>query len=560
MKSLAEILLEEKLLTPEQLSRALAARKESGKRLDRVLLDSGVVDEKELLERAAGLVGARYTDRIDERSLDPDILTRVPREFALRNNLLPLRMADGRVVVATSDPLNLAAIDEVASLFKADVDIVVAAGEEVVRAIHHSYPLTASPEEAVEDLSAGELELAGAVEDSGDLLDMASQAPIIRLVNTVLYRAVSAGASDVHIQPSEDHVKVRFRLDGMLHDVLDAPRQARDAITSRVKIMSHLNVAERRLPQDGRATIRVSGRAVDIRVSIIPTAYGERVVLRLLDKENLLLGLEELGMDGARLVQMDQLIRIPHGIIFVTGPTGSGKTTTLYAALSRINSPEKNIITIEDPIEYHLGGVSQIQVKPAIGLTFADGLRSMVRQDPDIIMVGEVRDRETAEISIHAALTGHLVFSTLHTNDAAGAVTRLLEMGVEPYLVSSTVTAVLAQRLVRLVHRACSEEHEPAEDALVELGLEESEVAGKRLARGRGCEECLNTGYRGRTGVYELMVLDDELREMILKHAAAGDMEKAAVRKGMVTLRKDGVRKALDGVTTIEEVLRVTRE
>ncbi len=560
MKSLAEILLEEKLLTPEQLSRALAARKESGKRLDRVLLDSGVVDEKELLERAAGLVGARYTDRIDERSLDPDILTRVPREFALRNNLLPLRMADGRVVVATSDPLNLAAIDEVASLFKADVDIVVAAGEEVVRAIHHSYPLTASPEEAVEDLSAGELELAGAVEDSGDLLDMASQAPIIRLVNTVLYRAVSAGASDVHIQPSEDHVKVRFRLDGMLHDVLDAPRQARDAITSRVKIMSHLNVAERRLPQDGRATIRVSGRAVDFRVSIIPTAYGERVVLRLLDKENLLLGLEELGMDGARLVQMDQLIRIPHGIIFVTGPTGSGKTTTLYAALSRINSPEKNIITIEDPIEYHLGGVSQIQVKPAIGLTFADGLRSMVRQDPDIIMVGEVRDRETAEISIHAALTGHLVFSTLHTNDAAGAVTRLLEMGVEPYLVSSTVTAVLAQRLVRLVHRACSEEHEPAEDALVELGLEESEVAGKRLARGRGCEECLNTGYRGRTGVYELMVLDDELREMILKHAAAGDMEKAAVRKGMVTLRKDGVRKALDGVTTIEEVLRVTRE
>ncbi len=560
MKSLAEILLEEKLLTAEQLSRALAARKESGKRLDRVLLDSGVVDEKELLERAAGLVGARYTDRIDERSLDPDILTRVPREFALRNNLLPLRMADGRVVVATSDPFNLAAIDEVASLFEADVDIVVAAGEEVVRAIHHSYPLTASPEEAVEDLSAGELELAGAVEDSGDLLDMASQAPIIRLVNTVLYRAVSAGASDVHIQPSEDHVKVRFRLDGMLHDVLDAPRQARDAITSRVKIMSHLNVAERRLPQDGRATIRVSGRAVDIRVSIIPTAYGERVVLRLLDKENLLLGLEELGMDGARLVQMDQLIRIPHGIIFVTGPTGSGKTTTLYAALSRINSPEKNIITIEDPIEYQLGGVSQIQVKPAIGLTFADGLRSMVRQDPDIIMVGEVRDRETAEISIHAALTGHLVFSTLHTNDAAGAVTRLLEMGVEPYLVSSTVTAVLAQRLVRLVHRACSEEHEPAEDALVELGLEESEVAGKRLARGRGCEECLNTGYRGRTGVYELMVLDDELREMILKHAAAGDMEKAAVRKGMVTLRKDGVRKALDGVTTIEEVLRVTRE
>ncbi len=560
MKSLAEILLEEKLLTQEQLSRALAARKESGKQLDRVLLDSVVVDEKELLKSAAGLLSARYTDRIDERSLDPEILTRVPREFALRNNLLPLRMDDGRVVVATSDPFNLAAIDEVASLFEADADIVVAAGEEVARAIHHSYPLTASPEEVVEDLSAGELELTGAVEDSGDLLDMASQAPIIRLVNTVLYRAVSAGASDVHIQPSEDNVKVRFRLDGMLHDVLDAPRQARDAITSRVKIMSQLNVAERRLPQDGRATIRVSGRAVDIRVSIIPTAFGERVVMRLLDKENLFLGLEELGMDGSRLAQMDQLIRIPHGIIFVTGPTGSGKTTTLYAALSRINSPEKNIITIEDPIEYQLGGISQIQVKPAIGLTFADGLRSMVRQDPDVIMVGEVRDRETAEISIHAALTGHLVFSTLHTNDAAGAVTRLLEMGVEAYLVSSTVTAVLAQRLVRLVHRACSEEHEPVADSLAELGLGEGELAGKRLARGRGCAECLNTGYRGRTGVYELMVVDDELREMILKRAAAGDLEKAAVRKGMTTLREDGVRKALDGVTTIEEVLRVTRE
>ena len=559
MKTLARILLDRELVTEEKLAGARELQAERDMRLDAALLASGAVGEEALVSAVAEELGVPYVHRIGKDELDSALMLRVPREFALRNRLLPLRMEDGCAVIATSSPLDLAALGEVSSLLDTGIRLVAAPGEEITRVIHHSYPLAASAEDVIEDLTDMDV-LEGAGEEQRDLLDMASQAPVIRLVNTILYRAVAAGASDVHIQPTEEDVKVRFRVDGMLHDVINPPLHVRDAVISRIKIMSHLNVAERRLPQDGRATVRVRGRAIDIRVSVIPTAFGERAVLRLLDKENLFLGLEELGMDTPAFGKVDGLIKRPHGIIFVTGPTGSGKTTTLYAALSSINSPEKNIITIEDPIEYQLGGISQIQVKPSIGLSFSNGLRSIVRQDPDVIMVGEVRDRETAEIATHAALTGHLVFSTLHTNDAAGAMTRLLEMGVEPYLVSSTVIAVLAQRLVRVIHEPCREPYEPGEGSPGGLGPGSGALAGRKLYRGRGCEECLNTGYRGRTGVDELLVVSDEIRELVLKRTASRDITAGAVRQGMVTLGQDGIAKVLEGVTTIEEVLRVTRD
>jgi general secretion pathway protein E len=398
------------------------------------------------------------------------------------------------------------------------------------------------------------------IEETGDLLDDTSDAPIIKLVNLMLSQAVKDRASDIHIEPTQNRVNIRYRVDGILYDKLSPPKHIQSALISRIKIMAKMNIAEKRLPQDGRIEIRIADKNIDIRVSTIPIAFGERVVMRLLDKSQVLLQVSELGMPTDRLSEFDRLIHSAHGIILVTGPTGSGKTTTLYGALSSINTTDINIITVEDPIEYQMDGIAQIQVNPKIDLTFARGLRSIVRQDPDVILVGEIRDLETAEIAIQSALTGHLVFSTLHTNDSASAVTRLIDMGIEPFLVSSSVIAILAQRLLRVICRDCKEAYVPDVESLRSIGIPPEALAGKKVYRGRGCPSCLNTGFRGRSGIFELMILDDALKSMILKTSDSNAIKRRAVKQGMITLRQDGARKVLSGVTTIEEVFRVTQQ
>ncbi len=383
-------------------------------------------------------------------------------------------------------------------------------------------------------------------------------APVVKLVNLMLSQAVKARASDIHIEHSQHALKIRYRVDGILYDMLSPPKHIQSALISRIKIMAKMNIAEKRLPQDGRIEIRIADKSIDIRVSTIPVAFGERVVLRLLDKTNVLLNVADLGMPAGRLNEFNRLIHSPYGILLVTGPTGSGKTTTLYAALSSINTTDINIITIEDPIEYQLDGIGQIQVNPKIDLTFAKGLRSIVRQDPDVILVGEIRDLETAEIATQSALTGHLVFSTLHTNDSASATTRLIDMGIEPFLVTSSVMAILAQRLVRVICKDCKEAYAPDREALQSIGITPEMAEGKTICRGRGCPSCLETGYKGRTGLFELMVLDEPIRNLILKTSDANAIKQKAVEQGMLTLRRDGAQKVLAGITTIEEVFRVT--
>lgn len=558
MDNLKKTLREEGLIDAEQWEKCVLLQKQTGGRIDRILVDEGAVPEVLMAKITASLLGVPYVDTIPPGAADSSLP--LPEDFLRNNGCVPVKLNGGETLLALRDPLNLEILNEINCLLKLNMKAVAAPAEEIARA---GEEFSRAREEAAEN-TLGELDSSGITvassmsEEPEDLLDLANKAPVIKLVNLILFQALKQGASDIHIQPFEKELKVRYRIDGILHDVLTPPKRYDAAVTSRIKIMSNLNIAERRLPQDGRAAIKFENRPIDLRVSIIPTAFGERVVLRLLDKETLSMGLEELGFSRKNFLAANRLIKIPHGIILSTGPTGGGKTTTLYAALSRINSPDKNIITIEDPIEYQLPGISQIQVKPQIGLTFASGLRHIVRQDPDVIMVGEIRDRETAEIAVHASLTGHLVFSTLHTNDSCGAVTRLLDMGIEPYLVSSSLAAVIAQRLVRTICSSCREEYSPGKEALEEIGISGDEA--KVIMRGKGCGECLQTGYRGRTGIYEIAVIDDELRELVLKRSDTGTIKKKAVEKGMASLMQDGAAKVLEGATTIEEVLRVTRE
>ena len=389
---------------------------------------------------------------------------------------------------------------------------------------------------------------------------MVDEAPIIKLINSLLFRSVKERASDLHFEPFERDIIVRFRIDGVLHNILTLPKKFHPSITSRIKIMASLNIAEKRLPQDGRISLKIAGKDIDVRVSLIPTSFGERVVLRLLDKSGYLLRLTDIGLSKEMQGVFNRLIRLTHGIILVTGPTGSGKTTTLYAALTEINSPDKNIITIEDPVEYQVKGIGQMQINPKIELTFARGLRSILRQDPDVIMVGEIRDLETAEIAIQASLTGHLVFSTLHTNDSAGAITRLIDMGIEPFLVSSSVVAIMAQRLVRTLCTSCKKEYTPAGSEIEELGIEQSRLYGHTIYLAVGCDKCMQTGYRGRTGIYELLLINDDVRSLILQNVNSQLIKNKTIEIGMTTLRADGAKKVLEGITSIEEVARVTQE
>jgi general secretion pathway protein E len=507
------------------------------------------------METMAARLGLPFLEEIEDAGVDTALLKRLPLAFARSNLILPLRDEGGRLLAAIADPANLSALDELRGLFEMPVDGVVVPPAVLVAALNRLYSkLSGSAQEVVEELEGEDLfTLANEFNEPKDLLDLADEAPVIRLLNSILFQAVKERASDIHIEPFERELEVRFRIDGLLYKMLTPPKVVQEALVSRVKIMSGLNIAEKRLPQDGRLRVIVAGRDVDIRVSIIPTFFGERVVLRLLDKQRGVISLANIGFSPADVHTMERLLTRTSGIILVTGPTGSGKTTTLYAALTRINTPEKNIITIEDPIEYQLKGIGQIQVNPKIDLTFANGLRSILRQDPDIIMVGEIRDAETAEIAMQSSLTGHLVLSTLHTNDAATAVTRLIDMGTEPFMVASTLSAVLAQRLVRVICPHCREAYKPEREY---AGITLPEV----LYRGRGCDVCFNLGSIGRTGIYELLLIDSELCSMIIRQAPSGVIKEYAVSRGMRTLREDGLAKAAAGITTIEEVLRVTQE
>jgi general secretion pathway protein E len=562
---LGEILLAHGVVTADKLKEALAAQAERGGRLGEVLVSLKACTEEHVLKALAAQLELPYQMRLGTDEVAPELFKRVPINFAKQARVMPLRMEDDTVIVAMADPLDTGTMDSVRLLLSAQVSPLLVPTQSILDCINAVYDRAKNEaEQLVGDLEAGDLDtVAHELEEPQDLLDSSDEAPIIRLVNSLLFRAAKERASDIHIEPQEKDICVRFRVDGVLQEVIRPPKRFQNSITSRVKIMGGLNIAEKRLPQDGRIRVKLAGRDIDIRLSTTPTVYGERVVMRLLDKSTVLLDLVEIGMDKAQLRIMESLIHKSHGIILVTGPTGSGKTTTLYAALARINRPDLNIMTIEDPVEYQLKGISQTAVNPKIELTFANGLRSFLRQDPDVIMVGEIRDLETAEIGIQASLTGHLVFSTVHTNDAAGAITRLVDMGVEPFLVASSLMGVMAQRLVRVLCPECRVAYFPTPEELKEIGLTAQQVreaSGGMIYKPVGCEQCNNTGYRGRSGIYEMMLMDDEVRQLILKNVDSGTIKKQAVGKGMLTLMDDGARKVLKGVTSIAEVLSVTQE
>jgi general secretion pathway protein E len=563
-KGFEAILLDKSWVSPQDLEKARQRRK-PGQEIADVLVDMGALEPQRLSRALAQEYQLPFLAQIDEQAIQGELIAKVPINYAKKNRLLPVKIDGNGIIVAVADPANYEALDDLHVLFGKPIHPVVVPGEVIVQAINHAYDQATSTSAAdlMIDLDEERLELVASelASEPRDLLEADDAAPIIKLVNGLLSQAVKDRASDIHIEVFEEELVVRFRVDGMLFDVLSPPKRFHPAITSRIKVMSGLNIAEKRLPQDGRIRVRIAGRDIDIRVSVIPTAFGERIVLRLLDRAQALVdvNLDRLGFSGDNLRKIDRLIRQSHGIILATGPTGSGKTTTLYACLSRINSPDKNIITIEDPIEYQLHGIGQMQVSPKIDLTFANGLRSILRQDPDVIMVGEIRDSETAEIAIQAALTGHLVFSTLHTNDSFGALTRLVDMGIEPFLVSSSVMAVLAQRLVRVLCPDCREPFLPSQPELSRIGLNPDDCSG-RIYRAKGCRACRNTGYRGRTALQELMVVDDNVRDLVMKKADASSIRRACTARGMKILRQDGAERVMAGQTTIEELLRVTQE
>ncbi len=524
---------------------------------------------------------SEYLETISPEQLNPELVRKLPLEFLKNQCAIPIILEDGQVAIALADALNIEAYDAILSILAGATEAikglwkpgqpcsrVTCPASEIEKAISRCYYQNTSAGSDNDNSNVQGLADQGSDHgESGiqthaeDLLNIANKAPIVKLVNKIFFQAVHSRASDIHIEPYEDNARVRFRVDGVLHDVFTLPKQQIAALLSRLKIMSNLNIAERRLPQDGQSRIKIGQNLVDIRVSVIPTLGGERVMLRLLDKGRGQLGLEQVGFSPEMLNRFRNLISIPHGIILLTGPTGSGKTTTLYAALNELNCEERNILTVEDPIEYQLPGIGQMQVKPKISLTFANCFRHILRQDPDVIMIGEIRDLETAEIAIQASLTGHLVLSTLHTNDSASAITRLIDMGIEPYLISSSVIAIMAQRLIRVVCPHCKSPYGPQEQ-MISLWSEKEKASLVRgqFYKGLGCEDCLQTGYIGRKGIFELLFIDDDIKDLTTKRAGSHVIKQVAVEKGMSTLREDGLRKALEGETTLEEVCRVTQD
>jgi len=576
---IGELLLKEKRITPEQLQEALNYQKAGGGKLGLNLVKLGFVKDEEitaLLSRQYGVPSINLGDF----EIDPTVIKLIPAETAQKYQILPLSRSGATLTIAMTDPTNVFAMDDIKFMTGYNVEPVVASESAVADAILRHYNIVAKEiggngkpsaldfaNQALQDLplvDASDVEVLEELEEISveALARQGEEAPVIRLVNVMLMSAISKGASDIHIEPYEKELRIRYRIDGVLYNIMAPPLKFRDPIASRVKIMAKLDIAEKRLPQDGRIKIRYNdagrGKEIDFRVSCLPTLFGEKIVLRLLDRDKLMLDMTKLGFEQESLTRFEDAISRPWGMVLVTGPTGSGKTNTLYSSISKLNTPETNIMTAEDPVEFNLPGVNQVQIREGIGLNFAAALRAFLRQDPNIILVGEIRDFETAEIGIKAALTGHLVLSTLHTNDAPSTISRLMNMGIEPFLVASSVNLICAQRLVRRVCKACAEPVAVAAPTLVKIGFSSQDAASVTASKGRGCEKCNNTGYKGRLGLYEVMNVDDEIKELILVGASGLELRKKAVERGMVTLRQSGLRKVKEGVTTIEEVLRET--
>ena len=545
------------LVSQEQFDEAvLLAGADHGRPVEQVLLENKLIDEEDYLRAVSVQLGYDYVTKIAPDDIDPDVMALLPLDYLRKHQLLPLHRGAGDFRVATANPLDPLPLDALKTLLKSNVVPVLATGRMIDAALaEYVEHQTGVTRRAIADLQSVDASEIKEIEASVDLTNVAQKAPIVNLVNSILHEALLLRASDIHVEPFETHIKVRFRVDGVLCASPSPPKAVQAALISRIKIQSGLDIAESRLPQDGHMKISMGSRKLDIRVSILPCTFGERVVMRILDHSRTEFSLTSLGLLDAAQARFHKLLERPHGIILVTGPTGSGKSTTLYAALTSLSSGENNVLTVEDPVENEIRDVSQMQVKPQIGLTFAAGLRSILRQDPDVIMVGEIRDHETAEISVQASLTGHLVLSTLHTNDAAGSITRLIDMGIEPYLIASSVVCVLAQRLVRLICVRCKTPLVLSEELRREYRLN-----AERLASGRGCDACRTTGYRGRIGIFELLVVDDGVRELIAARTAAGIIRSRCIAAGMSTLREDGFRKVDSGLTTIEEVARVTQD
>jgi type IV pilus assembly protein PilB len=555
---LGTMLVKAGIITEDQLNEALEKHKKSHKRLGDMLVDLGFAAEKVIISFLSQQLGLPCVNVADIEEIESKVLTVVPRSFASRHKVFPISKDDTVLTVAMADPLDILVLDELRRLSGCEIRPVLASEKEINRAILKFYKGIFDIESIIKDSELEEKVKVVSLEREEDIgvskLEVEKGgATVVNLVNHILIEAIGVNASDVHIEPLKDSLRIRYRIDGILYSYPSPPKRYHQAIVSRIKVMCSLDLSEHRLPQDGRCRVILADREIDLRVSVTPSSFGEKVVLRILDPSSLCLDLSRLGLDPEALSIFEETIRKPYGIILVTGPTGSGKSTTLYSALNTINSEDRNIITIEDPIEYTLHGTTQVQVKPEIGLTFAKGLRSFLRQDPDVMMVGEIRDRETVEVAIHAALTGHLIFSTLHTNDAAGALVRMMEMGIEPFLISSTVLLCMAQRLVRLVCPKCKEEYTPPKETLESLGLGEEKV----FYRGRGCKYCNGIGYKGRIGVFELLPVNEEIQNLVVKKAPSPVIKEAACKAGMVTLQEAAMKKVLEGVTSLEEAFRV---
>ena len=555
-KSAEQILVEKAIITKEQFDKALDESRKKGMSVGKVIVRSGMITEEAYAQALSEALDIPYVN-LSNYIIDVETVRLIPETMANKYKAMPIFKIGNSLTVAMADPKDIMAIDELSRKAKCDIEATLATESSILNAIDQYYKTASSFDDVVKDIDKENRLQESRVEfDSKRLAEIAEEAPVIKLVNMVIMQAVKDRASDIHIEPEEDRLVIRFRIDGILHEMFSPPKHLEPALMSRIKVLSKMDIAEKRKPQDGRFDMKALDRDIDLRVSSFPTIYGENIVIRILDRGGIVFGLDKIGFSGLIQKEFERLIKYPHGIILVTGPTGSGKTTTLYSALSTIDSEEKNVITIEDPVEYHLGRIRQSQVNPKAGLTFATGLRSILRQDPDVIMVGEIRDKETAEISVQASLTGHLVLSTLHTNDAAGALSRLIDMQIEPFLISSSIIGILAQRLVRKICDKCKEEYGPSEDIVKGLGIDQK----KGFFKGKGCSACKNTGYRERIGIFELLIVNDRIRKLIVDKASSDIIKKIAIETGMKTLRDDGLDKVLKGVTTPEEVIKATQE
>lgn len=555
LRPIGEILVDKGMITRDQLEDALHQQKETSKRLGEILVDANIITQDQLNLALAERLGVESIG-LGEGEVDSLAATMIPEKLARRYGAIPVKFLDENTLqVAMVDPTNVFAIDDLRMMTGYDIKPAIATAEEVFEQISKTHRLG----ETVDEEGLDEEEIADVEEQApSDIREVAAEAPIIKLVNGVISQGVDDRASDLHFEPQEKELVVRFRIDGVLHEIMSVPKRMQAGVISRLKVMADIDIAERRIPQDGRIGLTVGGKPIDIRVASMPTVYGEKIVLRLLDKSSVMLGLADLGFADKALTRFESSYRKPYGAILVTGPTGSGKSTTLYATLNVLNCKEKNIITVEDPVEYRLAGINQTQINTKAGLTFASGLRAILRSDPDIVMVGEIRDRETAQIAIEAALTGHMVLSTLHTNDAPGALTRLTEMGVEPFLTASAIESVLAQRLARRLCSECKEPYEPTDEALRQNGFPDEVVGqGIKLYRPKGCPRCNNSGYKGRLGLYEVMLVSEAIERLTVERKSADEISRVAQAEGMATLREDGIEKVLQGLTSVEEIGRV---